>query len=50
MKLASRIVPYRVLGIGSEVAVSGVTDSRGMTERIATEDARLLTLEIILSH
>jgi uncharacterized Zn-binding protein involved in type VI secretion len=42
-------VPYRVR-IGSEVIASGVTDSRGMTQRIATEDARRLTLEIIVSH
>ncbi|CAM2163659.1 PAAR motif-containing protein [Paraburkholderia sacchari] len=38
-------VPYRVR-IGSEVIASGLTDSRGMTQRIATKDARRLTIEI----
>jgi len=33
--------------MGGDVLASGVTDSRGQTERIATEDARRLTLEII---
>ena len=38
-------LPYRVL-IGSEVVASGVTDSQGMTQRIATDAARRLILEI----
>lgn len=36
---------YRVK-VGSEVVASGVTDSSGRTQRIATADARQLTLEI----
>ena len=38
-------VPYRVR-IGSDVVASGVTDAGGRTQRINTEDARRLTLEI----
>jgi hypothetical protein len=33
--------------MGGDVLASGITDSRGQTELIATEDARRLTLEII---
>ncbi|WP_198021398.1 PAAR domain-containing protein [Burkholderia sp. WSM2232] len=39
-------VRYRV-SVGSAVVASGTTDSGGRTQRIATEDARRLTLEII---
>jgi uncharacterized Zn-binding protein involved in type VI secretion len=38
-------IPYRVRA-DSEILATGVTDSRGMTQRIATQDARRLTFEI----
>jgi hypothetical protein len=42
-------VPYRVR-FGSEVVASGVTDSQGMTQRIAMDAAKRLTLEITGDH
>lgn len=42
-------VPYRVR-IGAEVIASGVTDSNGMTQRIATDISKRLRLEVSGEH